>query len=132
MLEDNVSILGFVSDGQLVYLYKHAVAMVMPTYFGPTNIPPLEAMALGCPVIVSGQYAMGEQVGDAGILCNPDSPDDIARCIRKVWEDDGLRQSMIARGYARSRKWTQRDFKEKFIKIILRELNVKKNGRSIR
>ena len=64
-LQNNVEILGFVSDKQITYLYKHAVALVMPSYFGPTNIPPLEAMALGCPTIVSDRYAMGEQVGDA-------------------------------------------------------------------
>ena len=62
-LERYVTTLGFVSDGKMVYLYKHAVGMVMPTYFGPTNLPPLEAMALGCPVAVSNNYAMPEQIG---------------------------------------------------------------------
>lgn len=121
-LEDNISIRGFVSDGQIVYLYRHAVALVMPTYFGPTNIPPLEAMALGCPVIISDRYAMREQTGDAGLLCNPDSPDDIARAIQLVWTDDKLRHDMIIKGYQQSKKWISKDFKKKFIKILLREL----------
>lgn len=124
LLEDNISIHGFVSDGQMIYLYKHAVALVMPTYFGPTNIPPLEAMALGCPVIVSDRYAMSEQTGDAGLLCNPDSPEDIARAIYLVWTDDNLRDNMIMKGYQQIKKWTSKDFKKKFIKILLHELKI--------
>lgn len=121
-LEKNVIILGFVSDKQIVYLYKHAVALVMPSYFGPTNIPPLEAMTLGCPVIVSNKYAMGEQVGDAGLLFNPDSPQEMANCILKVWNDESLREQMIQKGYEKIKEWTERDFKKRFISIVLKEI----------
>lgn len=122
-LKNNVSILGFVSDEQIVYLYKHAVALVMPSYFGPTNIPPLEAMSLGCPVIVSDKYAMGEQVGNAGLLCNPDSPEDMAEYILRVWNDNVLRQRMIEKGYEQTKKWGEKHFKKRFAKIVLRELS---------
>lgn len=44
----------------LSFLYQKAWAMIMPSYFVPTNIPPLEAMALGCPVAVLNRYAMPE------------------------------------------------------------------------
>lgn len=122
-LEDNVFIFGFVSDEQITYLYKHAVAMIMPSYFGPTNIPPLEAMTLGCPVAVSDKYAMREQIGDAGLFFNPDSPEEIADCILKIWNDTELRKEMIKRGYRKIKNWTQKSFKIKFIKIVLAELN---------
>lgn len=117
-LADNIFIKGFVSDGQITYLYKHAMALVMPTYFGPTNIPPLEAMALGCPTIVSNKYAMGEQVGDAGLLFNPDSPEEIAQCIEMIYFDADLRNEMISKGYKQVSKWTAEDFKMKFISIV--------------
>lgn len=117
-LKENVFIKGFVSDEQITYLYKHAVAMVMPSYFGPTNIPPLEAMALGCPAIVSDKYAMGEQVGEAGLLFNPDSPEEIAECILRVWNDEKLRNEMIVKGYSQISKWSYREFYKKFIRII--------------
>ncbi|MCX4353392.1 MAG: glycosyltransferase family 1 protein [Lachnospiraceae bacterium] len=119
-LEDYVTMKGFVSNGSLVYLYRHAVGMIMPSYFGPTNIPPLEAMALGCPVAVSNKYAMPEQVGAAGLLFNPDSPEEIAECIRKLWIDEALRQKMIKKGYRRIEKWTQEAFNNQFQKIINR------------
>ena len=122
-MESHVLIRGFVSDEQLIYLYRHAVALVMPTQIGPTNIPPLEAMALGCPVIVSNKYAMPDQVGNAGLSCDPNSAEDIAACIEKVWSDEKLRQDMIQKGYERSKKWTANAFKKRFIKIIMDELD---------
>lgn len=121
-LDSHISILGFVKDEQITYLYKHAVAMVMPSFAGPTNIPPLEAMALGCPVIVANNYAMGEQVGEAGLLCDPYSPADIADCIDKVWNDSNLRAKLEVAGLKKSKEWTAADFKKKFIKTVLREL----------
>ena len=117
-MEPCVKILGFVSDENMIYLYKHAVGMVMPSYFGPTNIPPLEAMALGCPVAVSDKYAMPEQVGKAGLLFNPDSPEEIAECIKKMWLDEELREKMKELGYKRIQRWTRREFCEKLYKII--------------
>ncbi len=120
-LEKNITIKGFVSNENITWLYRNAVGMVMPSYFGPTNIPPLEAMALGCPVAVSNKYAMPEQVGDAGLLFNPDSPKEIAECIRKIWLDDELRERMIRRGYYRINKWTKKEFTKR-LQNILRKL----------
>ena len=117
-LGSHVTIKGFVSNGNITYLYHHAMGMVMPSYFGPTNIPPLEAMALGCPVAVSDKYAMPEQVGDAGLLFNPDSPEEIAECIRKLWCDNMLRQNLIKKGYIRIGRWTQKEFGER-LKMVL-------------
>lgn len=117
-LTDNITIKGFVSDGNITYLYKHAVGMIMPSYFGPTNIPPLEAMALGCPVAVSDKYAMPEQVGDAGLLFDPDSPEEIAECIRKMWLDENIRQDMIRKGYEKISQWNIESFAKKLHKIV--------------
>ncbi len=117
-LESHVTILGFVSDENITYLYRHAVGLIMPSYFGPTNIPPLEAMALGCPVAVSNKYAMPEQVGRAGLLFHPDSPEEIADCIKRLWTDDNLRERMRKDGYQRSKMWTKEKFEKKLCKII--------------
>lgn len=121
-LEENVIIMGFVSNENITFLYKHAVGLVMPTNFGPTNIPPLEAMALGCPVAVSNKYAMPQQVGKAGLLFDPDSPEEIADCIQQMWTNESLRQKMIQEGYYQMKKWTAEDFEKTFIKIVIDEL----------
>ncbi len=117
-LEENITILGFVSNENMTYLYRQAAGLIMPTYFGPTNMPPLEAMALGCPVAVSNKYAMPEQVGEAGLLFNPDSPDEIAGCIRKLWTDTRLREKMIEMGYQRMKEWTREDFGNEIFKVV--------------
>lgn len=117
-LKNQVLIYGFVSDGNITYLYRHAIMMIMPTYFGPTNIPPLEAMALGCPVAVSDNYAMKEQIGDAGLTFSPDSPEEIAECIYKLWTNEDLRVEMIQKGYERTKKWNKDKFEDRLLKII--------------
>ena len=117
-LEDNITFLGFVSDEKITYLYKHAIGMIMPSYFGPTNIPPLEAMALGCPVAVSNKYAMPEQVGKAGLLFNPDSPEEIADCIEQLWLNSKLRETLRKRGYKQIERWTPKDFENKIVRIV--------------
>ena len=77
-------------------------------------------MALGCPVAVSNKYAMPEQVGDAGLLFNPDSPEEIAECIRKLWLDENIRREMIRKGYQRMGKWNVESFTERLQKIVNR------------
>lgn len=117
-LKDNVSIIGFVTNENITFLYKHAVGMIMPSYFGPTNIPPLEAMALGCPVMVSNKYAMPEQVGKAGLSFDPDSPKEMAYCMERVWKDEDLCRKMRILGYKRVKKWTEDKFGNRLQKII--------------
>lgn len=117
-LDKQVLIYGFINNEKMVYLYRHAVAMFMPSYYGPTNIPPLEAMALGCPVAVSNNFAMGEQVGKAGLLFSPDSPEEIADCIYQVWTDEGKRQEMIQEGYRQNERWNNKKFERKYLDII--------------
>lgn len=117
-LSDQIELLGFISDGQMKYLYSHATAMFMPSIFGPTNIPPIEAMTLGCPVAVSNNYAMPEQVGDAGLLFNPYKPEEMADCMRRFWLDEALRKKLISNGFNVIEKWSSVSFKEKLLDII--------------
>jgi glycosyltransferase involved in cell wall biosynthesis len=81
-LGDSVHILGFVPSEELGALYRGANALVMATYFGPTNLPPLEAWAVGTPVIYP--EAFQAQAGDAAILFDYDDPASLAKAIVKV------------------------------------------------
>lgn len=113
-LNDNIKILGYVNNYQMVKLYKNARAMIMPSYFGPTNIPPLEGFSMGCPVAVSNVYGMPEMVGDAALLFDPDSIQDIASVIERLWNDDLLCEHLIEKGYQRSIIFSQKKFNMKF------------------
>lgn len=78
-LASQVSIIGFVDSTELAALYRNALALVMPSYFGPTNMPPLEAWAMDTPVLYP--EAFKSQVGDAAILFDYDSPRSLADAI---------------------------------------------------
>jgi glycosyltransferase involved in cell wall biosynthesis len=104
-LGDQVRILGFVPVTHLRALYEGAAALVMPTYFGPTNIPPYEAWRLGTPVIYSRHLAA--QVGDAALLADPDQPEDWAARMRDVRKPD-VASGLIGSGFRRSRQMDQK------------------------
>jgi glycosyltransferase involved in cell wall biosynthesis len=117
-VSERVHILGYVSDEEIVWLYKNAFALVMPTFFGPTNIPPLEAFQYGCPVIASNVYGMPDQLGEAALFIDPRSPFQIAKSICLLAEDSALRSRLIANGYSQVAKWTKQDFKNTFLNVL--------------
>jgi glycosyltransferase involved in cell wall biosynthesis len=70
----------------------------------------MEALLTGCPLICSNAYAMPEQVGDAALLIEPKDPVDIAQKIKRIWQDEGLRNELIKKGFHRSQMYGQKDF----------------------
>lgn len=117
-LKLRVYFLGFVNQAQLIWLYRHAFALVFPTYFGPDNLPPLEAFALGCPVIASRVAGAEEQLGDAALLFDPKQPEDLAIAIKSLWTDPELRKNSIERGLIRARQWTTLDYINQICEIL--------------
>jgi len=117
-IEDQTMFLGYIPNEDMGCLYQLADALVMPTYFGPTNLPYLEAFFTGCPVIGSNIRGIREQVGDGGLLVNPDSPEDLADAILKIWNDAMLRETIIQRGYDKAKAWNFDRFSETINHII--------------
>lgn len=109
-LGDQVKILGFVEIPELIGLYQHALALTYVSFFGPENLPPLEAFALGCPVIAAKVDGAEEQFADAALLVDPAEPDEIAAAIRKLHGDKKLRDKLIVKGQKRAGQWTAEDF----------------------
>src|SRR5690606_23288928 len=64
-LERQIRHLGFVDASDIPALYEQALALVMPSYFGPTNLPPLEAFSVGCPVCYPNHRWMDDAIADA-------------------------------------------------------------------
>jgi glycosyltransferase involved in cell wall biosynthesis len=115
---NNIYFLGFVSQKQLVWLYRHAFALVFPTFFGPDNLPPLEAFALGCPVIASKVAGAEEQLGNAALLFDPKQPEDLAIAIKSLWKNPELRQNLIDLGLIRAKQWTAIDYVNLICQIL--------------
>jgi glycosyltransferase involved in cell wall biosynthesis len=106
---DQISILGFVPRDDLLQLYRQVSALVYPSTFGPENLPPLEAFALGCPVAASRIPGSEEQLGDAAVFFDPHDHGAMADAIRAVLVDPSLRATLIERGRARAKRWTRTD-----------------------
>lgn len=103
-LSDQISIIGFVESAELAALYRGAAALVMPSYFGPTNLPPLEAWAVGTPVIYP--EAFKAQAGDAAILFDYDDPRSLADAIVALRSED-TRERLRAAGELRLARFAE-------------------------
>jgi glycosyltransferase involved in cell wall biosynthesis len=98
--------LGRVSDGELLELYRNAACFLDPTLYEGFGYGVLEAMACGAPVVASNVTSIPEVVGDAGLLCDPRSPDELAAALRRVVDEPGLAAELRARGLERAREFT--------------------------
>jgi len=100
------------------YLYKLSTALVMPTLFESLSIPIWEAFYLGVPVVSSNVCALPEQVGDAGLLFDPNDVEDMAGKIYRIWIDEDLRKELIQRGYERIKDLTFEKYAKDWESII--------------
>jgi glycosyltransferase involved in cell wall biosynthesis len=117
-VEGMVHYLGYVPDEDMPALYAQAAALIMPTFFGPTNIPVVEAWSLGCPVITSDIRGVREQTGDAAVLVDPRSVTSIAEGIRRVVEDPAFSEEVSRRGHARLAAYTREDYSRRLLSAI--------------
>jgi glycosyltransferase involved in cell wall biosynthesis len=122
-LKGHVKYFGYVQDKFMRTLYQRAQALVMPTYFGPTNIPTLEAFYYGCPAVISDLPGVTEQTGEAAIRFDPSSPKDIARKVRSVLTDNELRNRMIAEGYERLKLLSYENYRDALFAVLDKGLN---------
>jgi glycosyltransferase involved in cell wall biosynthesis len=105
-LHKHVRFLGFLPDETLSAVYRLAAVFVFPSLYEGFGLPPLEAMACGTPVIASNVSSLPEVTGDAALLVDPRSADEIAAAIERVLADSSLRADLEARGLARARQFS--------------------------
>lgn len=110
--------LGYVTDGQLRALYSHAVGFIFPSIYEGFGLPPLEAMASGCPVLCSNRASIPEICGDAAIYFDPLDIQDIERRIDQLVSDPALQESLKARGFERVKLYTWERTALSLLKII--------------
>ena len=92
--------------------------MVYITFFGPDNIPPLEAFALGCPVIASKIPGYQDQLGDAVMAVNPKDPGEIASAILTLDKDSSTRDKLISKGYKQVSVFSEIDYIQRLMSIL--------------
>jgi glycosyltransferase involved in cell wall biosynthesis len=97
-LRDRVVFTSFVPEDQLVLLYNRAALFIYPSLYEGFGLPPLEAMACGCPVVASNVTAMPEVLGDAALLVDPTSTHALSEAMLQVLRRDELARDLRARG----------------------------------
>lgn len=95
-------------DQLLAETYVQALGFVYPSIYEGFGLPPLEAMAYQCPVISSNTSSMPEVIGEAGLYFDPQSVDDLACQLIKIFESSSLRNELIALGLKRKEIFTWR------------------------
>jgi glycosyltransferase involved in cell wall biosynthesis len=104
-MEQDVIFTGYMEDNDLRALYALAKVFVFPSLYEGFGIPPLEAMASGCPVVSSNVASLPEVVGQGGLLIDPSNALKIADAVCSLLEDEQARQMMIERGRIQSEKF---------------------------
>jgi glycosyltransferase involved in cell wall biosynthesis len=95
-----------VPDSDMPGLYNAASVLTTPSFYEGFGLPALEAMSCGTAVVVSDRASLPEVVGEAGLLVDPDEPEDIARALRRVLMDESLRAKMRKRGLAQAARFS--------------------------
>lgn len=106
MRGSDVRYLGYVPESDLGKIYNLARLFVFPSFYEGFGLPPLEAMACGCPVIVSKAASLPEVCGDAVCYVDPLEASSIAEGMERVLTEESLRTSLISKGLKRAGEFT--------------------------
>lgn len=116
---------GYVPDEQMESLYRGALGLVYPSLYEGFGMPIIEAMAAGCPVITSNISATAEAAEDAAVLVDPTDYEQIEAAMERLIDDAGLRDTLRAKGLARSRDFTWEQTARKLTEAIELAVNIK-------
>ncbi|MCX5793005.1 MAG: glycosyltransferase family 1 protein [Elusimicrobia bacterium] len=117
-VKEDVLYLGYLQDAELGALYNLAVLFAYPSRYEGFGLPPLEAMACGCPVVVSRAASLPEVCGGAAVYVDPLDTESIAEGLRKVAQDEPLRKTMRAAGLERARLFSWESSAREHLKLF--------------
>jgi glycosyltransferase involved in cell wall biosynthesis len=118
-----VDFTGFVSEGQLRWLYEHCEAYVFPSLSEGFGLPGLEAMQHGAPVVSSDATCLPEVYGNAAHYFDPLDTQAMADAINEVLTDGKLRRKLIARGHKQADKYSWQRMAEQTLEVYNQALN---------
>ena len=109
---------GFLSDDLLPSLYKGSLGLVFPSLYEGFGLPVIEAMACGIPVLTSDTSSLPEVAGDAAILVNPESVEEISKGITRLVNEPELRNDLIKKGFIRAEMYTWDKVAQKILNAL--------------
>jgi glycosyltransferase involved in cell wall biosynthesis len=117
-VDDLIHYVGFVPNSQIPCLYKQSLSLVMPTYLGPTNIPPLEAFFYKTPVCYSDKPSFREQVRDAVFYMDLKDPNSLVENIITIKNNKELVDYKVHKGLEILSSWSEEDFYKSLLTIF--------------
>lgn len=118
-LNRNIKFIGYVNEKKKANLIKNARVLINASFLGPTNIPQLEGFYYGCPVILSDIFAHREQCGNSVIYFDPNSKEQIASAIEKIWFSNSLYKKYKVKSYKMAKKYSLNNFANSLVKNIV-------------
>jgi glycosyltransferase involved in cell wall biosynthesis len=116
-LEDEVIFPGFVPDEDLPAFYSAAEVFVFPSLYEGFGLPVLEAMACGTPVITSNTSSLPEVAGEAALVIDPTSTEQLAQTMRRMLENEDLRRELRVKGPKQAAKFTWEDAARRTLEV---------------
>src|SRR5262249_24075674 len=111
-------LIGYVDAGDIVAVYRLAIALIMPSLFESISIPVYEAFRVGTPVCASNVVGIGTQVGDAGLTFDPTSVPEMTAAIRRILTDPDLRQRLSDLGNERLSAMTVQNYAKQLEQVL--------------
>jgi glycosyltransferase involved in cell wall biosynthesis len=119
-ISSRIVFVGAVDDMDvLISYYQRAACLLFPSLYESSGLPPIEAMACGCPVIVSDIPALRERCGDAAVYCNPEDIHSITAAIEGLMDRPDQRQELQDLGYLRSGSFTWKKCARETLELIV-------------
>lgn len=116
-IAERVKFLGYVSDKEMVKLYKGAIALIFPSLFEGFGLPILEAQASGCPVLTSTTSSMPEVAGKGALLVDPYNVEEIANGMMKIMDKE-IGARLVELGYNNIKRFSWEKAAKQTLKIL--------------
>jgi glycosyltransferase involved in cell wall biosynthesis len=111
--KDKIKMPGFVATEEVPSFFRQALFACYPSFYEGFGIPPLEAMACGCPVITSNTSSLPEVVGESALLVNPENKQELAEAMEKLTQSATMRADLARQGQNRADEFSWGSFTEK-------------------
>ncbi len=115
---------GYLEDQKLTALYQHAVCFCYPSLYEGFGLPPLEAQAQGCPVIVSKRASLPEIFGKSALYCDPEDIHDIAQKLQILNDNKDLQIKLELAGMKNCQRFNWRQSAKKVAAILQPDLDL--------
>jgi len=113
-----IEILGYVTNEELLLIYQQSLCLLYPSIYEGFGLPPLEAMSLGCPVIIADNSSLPEVIGSAGFKTNCFDYRKMEQLVYNLWQDSVLRKKCELAGYEQAKKFNWKKTAEQTIAVL--------------